>query len=45
MDLTAITLCKENKLPIIIFNMNTPGNLRRIVLGEAVGSKVYSPSS
>ena len=43
MDLTAITLCKENKLPIIIFNMNTPGNLRRIVLGEAVGSKVYSP--
>ncbi|MDP2886857.1 MAG: UMP kinase [Ignavibacteria bacterium] len=45
MDLTAITLCKENKLPIIIFNMNTLGNLRRIVLGEAVGSKVYSPSS
>ncbi|TSA14579.1 UMP kinase [bacterium] len=45
MDLTAITLCRENKLPIIIFNMNTPGNLRRIVLGEAVGSKVYSPSS
>ena len=44
MDLTAITLCKENKLPIIIFNMNTPGNLRRIVLGEAVGSKVCSPS-
>ena len=42
MDLTAITLCKENKLPIIIFNMNTPGNLRRIVLGENVGSKVYA---
>ena len=42
MDLTAITLCKENKLPIIIFNMNTPGNLRRVVLGEGVGSKVYS---
>jgi uridylate kinase len=45
MDLTAITLCKENKLPIIVFNMNTPGNLRRIVLGEAVGSKVYFPGS
>lgn len=44
MDLTAITLCKENKLPIVIFNMNTPGNLRRIIMGEAVGSKVYSES-
>jgi uridylate kinase len=44
MDMTAITLCKENKLPIIIFNMNTPGNLRRIILGEAVGSKVFSES-
>lgn len=45
MDLTAITLCRENKLPIIIFNMNTPGNLRRIVLGESIGSKVDSPAS
>ncbi len=42
MDMTAITLCKENKLPIVIFNMNTPGNLRRIVLGEKVGSRVFS---
>jgi uridylate kinase len=45
MDLTAITLCKENKLPIIIFNMNVPGNLRRVVMGEAIGSKVYAPAS
>jgi uridylate kinase len=45
MDLTAITLCKENKLPIIIFNMNVPGNLRRVVSGEAVGSKVFAPAS
>jgi uridylate kinase len=45
MDLTAITLCKENKLPIIVFNMNKPGNLRRVVLGESVGSKVYAPGS
>jgi uridylate kinase len=44
MDMTAITLCKENKLPIVIFNMNTPGNLRRIILGEAVGSKVFYES-
>jgi uridylate kinase len=45
MDLTAITLCKENKLPIIVFNMNVPGNLRRVVLGESVGSKVFAPES
>jgi uridylate kinase len=45
MDLTAITLCKENKLPIVIFNMNTPGNLRRIVMGEEVGSRVYAVGS
>jgi uridylate kinase len=41
MDLTAITLCKENKLPIIVFNMNKHGNLQKVVAGERVGSKVY----
>ena len=40
MDLTAITLSKENNLPLVIFNMNVPGNLKRVVCGEAVGSKV-----
>lgn len=40
MDLTAITLSKENKLPIIVFNMNKPGNLGKLVKGENVGSKV-----
>jgi uridylate kinase len=40
MDLTAITLCKENKLPLVVFNMNKPGNLKRLVRGEAVGSLV-----
>ncbi|MEK6650163.1 MAG: UMP kinase [Bacteroidota bacterium] len=40
MDLTAITLSKENRLPLIVFNMNIPGNLRRLVLGEPVGSRV-----
>ncbi len=40
MDMTAITLCKENKLPILVFNMNTPGNLKRLVLGEPVGTRV-----
>jgi uridylate kinase len=41
MDLTAITLCRENKLPIVVFNVNKPGNLRRVVIGEAVGSRVH----
>ncbi len=40
MDLTAITLCKENKLPIVVFNMTVPGNLKKIVAGEKVGSTV-----
>src|SRR5271155_1000906 len=40
MDLTAVSLCKDNNLPMIIFNMNRPGNIRRVALGEKVGSLV-----
>jgi uridylate kinase len=40
MDATAISLCMDNQLPILIFNLRTPGNLRRAVLGEPVGSLV-----
>jgi uridylate kinase len=40
MDLTAVSLCKDNTLPLIIFNMNQPGNIRRVVMGEKVGSMV-----
>jgi uridylate kinase len=40
MDLTAITLCRENSLPIIVFNMHVPGNLKKLVLGEDIGSLV-----
>jgi uridylate kinase len=40
MDTTAISLCMDNKMPIIVFNMNRPGNIRRVVLGEKVGSFV-----
>ncbi|MFB3812873.1 MAG: UMP kinase [Terriglobales bacterium] len=40
MDLTAITLCRENKIPIVVFNLNTPGNIKRAAVGEAVGSLV-----
>ncbi len=40
MDSTAISLCMDNQLPIIIFNLNVPGNIKRVVLGEKVGSTV-----
>ena len=40
MDLTAVSLCKDNNMPMIVFNMNQPGNIRRVVLGEKVGSLV-----
>jgi uridylate kinase len=40
MDLTAVTLCRENKLPLVVFNLTRPGNIRRVVLGERVGSRV-----
>jgi uridylate kinase len=40
MDMTAFTLCMENKLPIIVFNMNVPGNLRKVACGERVGTLV-----
>jgi len=40
MDTTAISLCMDNKLPIIVFDVREPGNMRRVVLGERVGTKV-----
>ena len=40
MDLTAFTLCKENNLPIIVFNMDTPGNLLKLLKGEKIGTLV-----
>jgi len=40
MDMTAFTLCRENELPIIVFNMNEPGNLLKVVTGEKVGTLV-----
>jgi len=40
MDASAISLCKDNRLPILVFNMNEPGNIKRAVLGERVGSIV-----
>lgn len=40
MDLTATALCKENKMPIIVFDMDTPGNLAKVLAGEEVGTLV-----
>lgn len=41
MDLTAFTLCRDNRTPIIVFDMDAPGTLRRVLLGEDVGTTVY----
>jgi uridylate kinase len=40
MDQTAVALCRENDLPIIVFDMNTPGNIRRVASGDKVGTRV-----
>ena len=40
MDMTAFTLCMENKLPIVVFDMNKPGNLMSVVTGDKVGTLV-----
>ena len=40
MDATAISLCMDNRLPIVVFNLRTPGNIRRAIIGEPVGSLV-----
>jgi len=41
MDLTAITLCMERKIPLVVFNLKTPGNIARVMRGEAVGTKIH----
>jgi uridylate kinase len=41
MDSTAISLCKDNQVPIIVFNINTRGNIRRVIEGEKIGTVVY----
>ena len=40
MDATAISLCQDNQLPIVVFDMSTPGNMLRVVCGEAIGTTV-----
>ena len=40
MDQAAIAVCRENALPIIVFDMTVPGNIRKVVAGEAIGTRV-----
>jgi len=40
MDATAISLCMDNKLPIVVFNLRQPGNIRRVILGDPIGTTV-----
>ena len=42
MDATAVTLCMDNQLPIIIFNMSRPGNIKRVILGQKLGTVIQS---
>ena len=41
MDTTAISLCMDNKVPIVVFNIKTRGNIKRVILGEQIGTRVY----
>ena len=40
MDMTAFTLCAENDLPIVVFDMNKPGNLKKVIVGDSIGTLV-----
>ena len=42
MDQTAIALCRENRLPIVVFDMGVPGNIHKVVVGERVGTAFVS---
>lgn len=41
MDVTATAMCRENGLPIVVFDMDTPGNLLKVIAGENIGTRVY----
>jgi uridylate kinase len=40
MDATSVAMCRDNKLPIVVFNLNTPGNMMRMAMGEAIGTVI-----
>ena len=41
MDASAVAMCRDNKLPIVVFNLNTPGNIMRMAMGEPVGTQIH----
>ncbi len=41
LDATAVSLCMENDLPIVVFDMNQPDNIRRVALGEPIGTLIH----
>jgi uridylate kinase len=41
MDATAIAMCRDNRLPVLVFNLNTTGNIMRMSMGEAVGTLIH----
>jgi uridylate kinase len=41
MDATSIAMCRDNKLPIIVFNLNTTGNIMRMSMGEPIGTVIH----
>ena len=41
MDATSIAMCRDNKLPIIVFNLNTTGNIMRMTMGEPIGTLIH----
>ena len=41
MDMTAVTLCKENMMPIIVFNLNRAGSMKKLLLGKRIGTIIY----
>ena len=45
MDATAIALCRENSLPILVFNLKIPGNIERVIRGESIGTLVCEGAS
>jgi uridylate kinase len=42
MDMTAFALCRDNKLPIVVFDLHAPGNIQRVICGENVGTRVVA---
>ena len=45
MDSTAVSLCMDNDIPIVVFNLADEGNIKRVILGEEIGTRVYSAAN